>query len=313
MTGCIPATLREVPDNDLDELGLPFCSPPEAPAISAVTPGGGFLIVSWTPPGQTAGSAVTAYDLRHIQTAADETVDSIWTVLEEVWTATPGGDLEYTITGLTGETQYDVQVRAVNRAGPSPWSETSTGTPKPSSVCVTGGAVVDATNIGLVLDCEALLSARDTLAGISTLNWSPDTAITEWEGITVRGTPARVAWLDLRDVGLNGSVPAELGQLSNLSYLNLRANDLTISTAEASQKWLVMDLRTLTRLVKLPIITIRYRSVINNNGRRKHESWQATGNSGSRLRANTPYRRDLSACDRAELGKMDSGLPPTTG
>ena len=71
--------------------------------------------------------------------------------------------------------------------------------------------MVDATNVGLVLDCEALLSARDTLAGISTLNWSPDTAITEWEGITVRGTPARVAWLDLRDVGLNGSVPAELG------------------------------------------------------------------------------------------------------
>ena len=125
----------------------------------------------------------TTYDLRHIQTAADEAVDSNWTVLEDVWTATLGGDLEYTITGLTGETQYDVQVRAVNSVGPSPWSETSTGTTKPPSICVTGGAVVDATNVGLVLDCEALLAARDTLAGTSTLNWSPDTSITEWDGI----------------------------------------------------------------------------------------------------------------------------------
>ena len=110
LTGCIPARLREVPDNDLDELGLPFCTPPAAPAISAITLDGGFLTVSWTPSSETVKPAIASYDLRHIQTAADEAVDSNWTVLEDVWTATLGGDLEYTITGLTGETQYDVQV-----------------------------------------------------------------------------------------------------------------------------------------------------------------------------------------------------------
>ena len=32
--------------------------------------------------------------------------------------------------------------------------------------------MVDATNTGLISDCEALLAARDTLAGTASLNWS---------------------------------------------------------------------------------------------------------------------------------------------
>ena len=48
-----------------------------------------------------------------LQTADDETIDSNWTVVENVWTSTGGGDLEHDITGLTGGTQYDVQVRAI--------------------------------------------------------------------------------------------------------------------------------------------------------------------------------------------------------
>ena len=56
--------------------------------------------------------------------------------------------------------------------------------------CATGGAVPDAANNpGLVSDCEALLAARDTLARTGSLNWSADTPITKWDGITVRGTP----------------------------------------------------------------------------------------------------------------------------
>ena len=35
-------------------------------------------------------------------------------------------------------------------------------------------------------DCEALLAARDTLAGSGTLNWSGSTAIGSWDGVTVR-------------------------------------------------------------------------------------------------------------------------------
>ena len=35
----------------------------------------------------------------------------------------------------------------------------------------------------------ALLTAKDTLRGTATLNWSADTVITYWDGVRLRGTP----------------------------------------------------------------------------------------------------------------------------
>ena len=52
--------------------------------------------------------------------------------------------------------------------------------------CAAGRAVADAANNpGLVSDCETLLASRDTLAGIARLNWSANTPIAEWQGVTV--------------------------------------------------------------------------------------------------------------------------------
>ena len=100
---------------------------PGAPTITTpITAGTGSLTVAWSAPSDNGGAVVTAYDLRYIQTSADETADSNWTVLEDVWTTGPD-PLEYTITGLTDGTQYDVQLRAVNSAGTGPWSVTATG------------------------------------------------------------------------------------------------------------------------------------------------------------------------------------------
>ena len=65
----------------------------------------------------------------------------------------------------------------------------------------------------LAADCAVLLAARDALAGDGALNWSADTPLTEWDGVTVSGTPRRVTGLDLRDRGLTGSIPPELGSL----------------------------------------------------------------------------------------------------
>ena len=46
--------------------------------------------------------------------------------------------------------------------------------------CTTEGAVADsAENPGLVADCGALLTARDTLMGSATLNWSASTPISQ--------------------------------------------------------------------------------------------------------------------------------------
>ena len=102
----------------------PDADVPGTPTI-LVTPGAGSLTVSWSAPG---GAAVTAYDLRYIRSAAADKTDTNWTVMQDIWTA-GSGDLIYELTDLTGGTQYDVQVRAVNNSGDGPWSVTVTGTP----------------------------------------------------------------------------------------------------------------------------------------------------------------------------------------
>ena len=55
--------------------------------------------------------------------------------------------------------------------------------------CASDGAVTDAAdNPGLESDCDALLAARDTLAGSATLNWSANLALEDWDGVTVGGS-----------------------------------------------------------------------------------------------------------------------------
>ena len=103
-----------------------------APTIASVTAGEASLTVLWNVPSDTGGSTITAYDLRHIRSDADKTVDSNWTVVEDVWTGS--GNLQYTVTGLNGGIEYDIQVRAVNATGDGSWSATSSGTPTATGV-----------------------------------------------------------------------------------------------------------------------------------------------------------------------------------
>ena len=199
-----------------------------APTIAAVEAGGGYLAVSWAAPDEFAAARTASYDLRYIPTAADETVDANWTVVTNVPTDSADGELQYTITGLGAGTQYEVQVRAVDRSGdPVAWSASVTGTPTTPSACVTGGAVTGAINPGIVSNCESLLAARDALAGTGRLNWSASTAIKDWDGVTVGGTPPRVVGLSVNSRGLNGTIPAELGDLTGLRRLHLFENRLT--------------------------------------------------------------------------------------
>ena len=115
------------------------------------------------------------------------------------------------VTAEDGETTLTYTVTVAR--GPSP--------------CVTGGAVSDSTNTGLVSDCDALLAVKDTLAGTASLNWSADTSIARWEGLTLLGTPERVAGLNLINESLDGVIPSELGDLSMLVKLDLRSNQLS--------------------------------------------------------------------------------------
>ena len=94
-------------------------NPPQvfgSPSIDSVTAGVNALTIEWSAPPSDGGSAITAYDLRHIESDATDKADSNWTVAQDVWTGS--GALSYELTGLQGRpTEYDVQVRAVNSDG----------------------------------------------------------------------------------------------------------------------------------------------------------------------------------------------------
>ena len=99
--------------------------------------------------------------------------------------------------------------------------------PPPSSAvdlkaCSAGSVVPEPeANPGLVRDCETLLGVRDTLAGIAEIGWSEDIPIGAWEGVGVGGPPLRVRHLKLENRGLTGTLPSEIGRLTELTSLNL--------------------------------------------------------------------------------------------
>ena len=95
------------------------------PAITSVITGDKALTVVWTAPAVAATTAIDAYDLRHIETSEDETMDANWTVVEKFSTT---GSLHGVLPGLANGTSYDVQVRTASDTDGA-WSSTSTGTP----------------------------------------------------------------------------------------------------------------------------------------------------------------------------------------
>ena len=129
LTGCIPVGIAGVANNDLSQLGLPFCAGAlGAPTIGTLTPGADFLTITWAAPTGSPESAIIAYDLRYMESAARDKSDVNWTVVDNAWT-TGSGALSYQISNLTSGTRYDVQVRAVTAAGDGPWSATAAVTP----------------------------------------------------------------------------------------------------------------------------------------------------------------------------------------
>ena len=92
-------------------------------------------------------------------------------------------------------------------------------------VCPNSVAVSEYGNPGIVADCEALLASRDLLRGEQSLNWSEDLFIDNWQGIEIGHD--RVVGIDLPSLELSGTIPPELGNLSQLRRLALILNKLS--------------------------------------------------------------------------------------
>ena len=231
-------------------------APPNNPPVFSEGPSATRTVRDDATAGRAIGSPVTATDA--------DTGDTITYSLEGTDAASFGivassGQIQ-TSAALDASTKstYSVTVRATdNNGGSATIAVTITVTAAPVSYgCATNGAV-DASNTGLVADCEALMASRNLLEGNSgRLNWSPATRINQWEGVSLRGTPARVTFLDLSSKSLDGTVPADLGRLPMLRWLNLRSNNLSGSIPS--------ELNNLTRLERLLLHNNRLSGPIPN-------------------------------------------------
>ncbi|WP_419864235.1 cadherin domain-containing protein [Candidatus Poriferisodalis sp.] len=92
--------------------------------------------------------------------------------------------------------------------------------------CSSGIAVPNPTsNPGLVADCETLLDAQDTMSSSASLGWSASVSMINWFGVVMSG--GRVTELRIAGKRLDGTIPADIDDLSALTYLDIETNQLT--------------------------------------------------------------------------------------
>ena len=91
--------------------GTTTAATPQAPTLTVGSPSTTTtLTATWTTPDDEGGSPITSYDLRHrVEGEAD-------------WTTELGVSSPHLLGGLSPNTTYEAQVRAVNSISPSPWS-----------------------------------------------------------------------------------------------------------------------------------------------------------------------------------------------
>ena len=132
--------------------------------------------------------------------------------------------------GFSGAVTVQVPAAAAQNASSegNQASNVFSATATMQSACISGGAVPAGDEYaGLARDCETLLGLHDTLVGSATLSpaWSVSTDIVTWDGITVEAMQVTSISLGLKS--LTGSIPPELGNLTNLKILVLDENQLT--------------------------------------------------------------------------------------
>ena len=125
-------------------------------------------------------------------------------------TAIAGVETSYTLTATDADGDTDTMTVSITIR---------------ESVCLNSVAVSGYADPGIVADCEALMSSRDTLGGGNSLNWHKDLSMGEWQGVEL--ADGRVVGIDISHLGLTGTIAGEFGNLANLQRLDLSSNQLT--------------------------------------------------------------------------------------
>ena len=198
---------------------LYFAGPPPGPSpvttpgaptgLSATANGQTQIDLSWSGPSDDGGAAVTGY---RIEVSADRLA---WSDLVGDSGST---STTHSHTGLTAGSTRHYRVSAINSAGAGSASAIATGTT--ASAPPAGSPATD--RAALV----ALYNATDGADWTDNTNWLSDGPLDDWYGVTTDAN-GRVTTLYLSDNQLTGSIPGELGNLSNLESLYLSFNQLS--------------------------------------------------------------------------------------
>ena len=97
---------------------------PAAPTGLTADAGDTTVTLTWTAPSATGGADITGYEVRQSTTSGTYDDTNPWTAISDSATLT-----EYTVVGLTNDTAYFFQVRAVNSVGEGEASNEATATP----------------------------------------------------------------------------------------------------------------------------------------------------------------------------------------
>ena len=187
--------------------GVPGAAVVTAERLSAKR-SGTTLKVDWEPPASN-GDIITGYQLQHRQAPS-----GAWTTT----TITPNNTTPstvYTITGLKTGTVYHVRIRAVNSTGSGGWSPITpeTTTPDPKAALL---ALYNNTNgPNWTTQCRNKWDTHNDLE-----DWNGVTD--DWQGAT--DDNGRITSLHLSGCGLDGSVPAAIGNLTHLKSLRISSN-----------------------------------------------------------------------------------------
>ena len=103
--------------------GTPAAQKPAAPLAPTLTVDNARLGVEWSAPVDN-GSAITDYNVQYRKQKTDNSWPSTWSSHAHTGTTTTAS-----ITGLTNDSAYQVQVQAVNGVGDGAWSASSEATP----------------------------------------------------------------------------------------------------------------------------------------------------------------------------------------
>ncbi len=225
---------------------------PGAPTITTVSSGDDSLTVLWSAPSSDGGSAITSYDLRYVLSDATSKGDDDWTVKEGVWSADA---LFYVLSGLTKDTSYDLQLRALNATGPGAWSDAVAeatndhgGSGDTASVIDLGGSIPgrigagddrDYFRISLTESADMLIYTTGPTDTVGTFRINPGLPYTTADDAVAPGNPLN---FELR-IAANVTVPVtyyvEVGGFEGTATgpytLHLRAASPGDSTANATE------------------------------------------------------------------------------